>query len=255
MIINLSEPEWMIQDGHKWPIAGGKKSQLLAGRLLGPRGQQPEEWEKEWRAGHTPHYYRLIKSLQEFQPGKKNEIARHCLLVGARLDRADLRGLNLDGMNLTNASFRGADLTQASMRGTKLVKVDMSRACLHRADLEGADLSGSDLSMAYCKGTNFKDARVWRTHLRHGIFDSAIFFGADLRMSNVMYASFWGARFDGAKLSGIENVDTANFSRWLEPDSNKQNWSMEPVEGWKECWINPMHTSTFQVNAGRDPRE
>lgn len=247
----------MEVNGQKWPIAGtdSGREKFLAGRLLGPQGQSPEDWAREWRAGHTPHYYRLIQTLQKFQPGKKNEIARHALLVGARLDRADLRGLNLDGMNLTNASFRGADLTQASMRGTTLVKADFSRACLHQADLTGSDLSGGDLSMSYCKGALFQGARVWRVWFRHAVCDSAIFFDADLSYSNFMYASFWGARFDNAKLEHVKHAHTANFVRYLEPDSGKQNWGMEPVEGWRECWINPMGSTTFQVNAGRDPRE
>jgi hypothetical protein len=245
MEIDLTDCEWQDVDGVQVPICGTPKEmrRIIKERLLGPQGQPLDQWEKTWRADHTPHYLQALKM--------DNRMVKHCMVVGARLNGANLEGWDLSGVNLTNASLRGANLSGANLENAVLVKTDFSRANLHRADLSFADLSGSDMSMAYCKGANFHGAKMWRVHLRHAICDSAIFFGTDLTLANGMYASFWGARFDDAKMDRMQHLDTANFVRWLNPDSSKQEWSMKPVEGWHRVVSNPMGTTTFQVNAGR----
>jgi len=82
-------------------------------------------------------------------------------LVGANLERADLRGVDLRGVNLTNANLRGADLSRADLRGAILIKTDFSRANLHLVDFENADMTQADMSMSYGRRANFSHARMY----------------------------------------------------------------------------------------------
>lgn len=70
-------------------------------------------------------------------------------LRGARLDDADLRGVDLWAANIANASLRrcdlrGARLTQASFAGSDLRAAKLAGADLHMTDLEGAHLACVD---------------------------------------------------------------------------------------------------------------
>lgn len=253
--MSSEEPKWIEHAGIKVPVAGSEEARqdLLAGRKLGPQGQSPEEWSQEWRAGHSAHYKQLILVLQSLDvEDRLMDIRSKALLVGARLDREDLSGLDMRGLNLTNASFRGADLSGASLQNTQLVKADLSRASLHLANLSGAVVDGSDLSFCYAKGTLWQGASAQRVWFRRTYLDGALFFDCSLRLSDFLYASCWGARFDGADLEDVHNLDTAVFVRWLKPDG-AQTWSDKPRDGWVPCWSNPMSNSSFQVNAGRTP--
>ena len=251
MLIDSREPQFSLQGNTKVPIAGPRRDELKALRLLGPQGQPLQEWEREWRAGHTSHYRELILGLQRMAPEDRLlDIRAQALLVGARLDREDLTGLDLRNMNLTNASLRGTDLTETNLAGALLVKADFSRSCLLRANLTAADLSGADCSMAYSKSALYERAVARRTWFRHTYLDGALFFDADLRLADFNHARLWGAMFDNANLEETSGLDTAIFVRWLKPGLG-QVWSDIPKDGWAPIFFNPMGPSTYQVNAGR----
>src|SRR3972149_4864857 len=87
---------------------------------------------KEWiKQGKLSILMSPKSSSTNFPPAETQEqIIRSYCLVGATLERADLRGKNLDNVNLTGASLRGCDLSGSSLRGAILVGADLSRACL-----------------------------------------------------------------------------------------------------------------------------
>src|SRR3990167_870503 len=99
---------------------------------------------KEWiKQGKLSILMSPKSSSTNFPPAETQEqIIRSYCLVGATLERADLRGKNLDNVNLTGASLRGCDLSGSSLRGAILVGADLSRACLHLCDFDGARTDG-----------------------------------------------------------------------------------------------------------------
>lgn len=88
-------------------------------------------------------------------------------LVGAKLDRADLR---LSFMAYTN--MREAALQNVDFRGAHLIGVNLSYANLKSANLKGANLEGANLRYANLSGAsleraNLKDASIGRANLHN----------------------------------------------------------------------------------------
>lgn len=156
------------------------------------------------------------------------EMIERYSLIGANLERADLRGKYLRNANFTNANLRGADLTKADLRGAVFARADLSRACLYGADCEGADFSAADMSMSYLRAVNFSKAVLWNTTLRRCYAKNAIFFDADLRSANVAFTDFLGSRFNGAKLDGIRNAETATFYWYWPPGGGPIEYKWRP---------------------------
>jgi len=182
------------------------------------------------------------------------EAALAFALVGANLERADLRGLNLSGANLTNANLRGADLTGANLSGAILLKADLSRANVQRCDFSGADLSAADLTMCYARVANFCGARMWNTYMRYGIFKNAYFVGADMRGADFVNSMFLGAKFDDANIWGIQNAERAIFTWWISPyGSGKISYS--PIPGWIRMDRSNTGSISVQENASRERTE
>lgn len=171
-------------------------------------------------------------------------------LVGANLERADLRGKNLRGVNFTNANLRGADLSDADLRETTFVRADLSRACLHGADCEGADFTGSDMSMCYLKAVNFSKARLWNVTMRRCFVKNSIFFESDLRGANVAFSDFLGSRFNGAILDEVRNADTATWY-WYIPEGWKGPIEYKPREGLVRVEQSVLGGFSFRENAAR----
>ena len=178
----------------------------------------------------------------------KNDFIKAFFLVGSRLERADLSGKDLSEVNFSNSNLRAADLSGCDLRGAKFIKADLSRANLHLADCEGADFSGADMSMSYYKAANFKDARMVYCTLRNSMGKNALFFDTDLRGSDMLNAFLIGARFDGANVFNVRNMDRAIFRLWVPPEGGKPSY--DPVDGWilqEESWLGGV---SFQENAG-----
>jgi len=168
-------------------------------------------------------------------------------LVGAYLERANLKGKNLAGANLTAANLRGADLSGANLRGATIIRADLSRTCLYKADLEGAILDGSDLSMSYAKCTSFKDASMRACALRGVTYKNCFFWGTDLRWSDFRGAFMLGTVFNDAKLEYTRNLHHALFYWYFDP--NKGPAVFEPRSGYEKIGRAYPGVS-FQENAG-----
>jgi uncharacterized protein YjbI with pentapeptide repeats len=139
-----------------------------------------------------------IDYLREASGLNRVSLAKARFLVGTS-DRSSLAGKDLRGINLSDAAFVGWP-------------VDLSKATLDGAIMEGtslplADLSGATLHNVHAAGASFRGARL----AAHGGVSGASFAGAetDLRLANFNDADIGGASFASADLSG------ATFDRVL----------------------------------------
>ena len=135
-------------------------------------------------------------------------------LGGADLRRANLTGANLTGANLTDADFRRANLTGANLTGANLFFTDLGRANLFGADLTDADLDHADLTRANLTdarlpgadldGANLTDADLTRANLTGADLTGARLTRADLVLADFTNAHLTGARLRGADLRGAD---------------------------------------------------
>ena len=116
----------------------------------------------------------------------------------AKLNSADLSGLNLVKRKLTEADFGGAALVGATMIGSDFERASFYCTDLQRADLRYANMKFADLRGASLKGANLSFAKL----------DNA-----DLRAAMMMYVSAEGVSvLDRNKNSGPQGVDFSNCS-------------------------------------------
>lgn len=177
------------------------------------------------------------------------EILRSAGLVGAYLDRADLRGLDLSNINLSGASLRGADLSNANLSGSILIKADLSRACLYRATFENAWMDAADLNMSYGKATSFKDASMRCCSFRGASYKNSFFWGTDLTGSDFRGFFGLGTAFDDAILYGCVNLHHALFY-WYRHKKIPGPPVYEPRRGYFKIGRSYLENMTFQENAG-----
>lgn len=185
---------------------------------------------------------------------KRLELAYKSSLVGANLERADLRGLDLRGINLTSANLRGADLSRANLSYATLVKTDLSRACLHRTNFTEADMTGCDLTMTYGRGAIFYRAKMCSAYLRYAQYKNAFFIEADLTGADMLNGLFLGAKFDGSNTEGAKNADRAIFTWWWSPLMTGKI-SYDPLPGWIQLDESVTGVETVRENAAREPVE
>lgn len=174
--------------------------------------------------------------------------ARRYIFCGRNYERADLRGKDFRGVNFTNANFRGADFTGSDLRGTTFVCADLSRACLHKCNAEGADFSGADMTGSYLKAVNFTKATMWHTCLKGVVAKNAIFTNTDLTGADFARAEMLGARFDGAIVTGVRNVDRAIFRWFISPFGGRPCYG--PFPGATVLTESVMGDESYQENAG-----
>jgi len=175
-------------------------------------------------------------------------VAYKCSLVGANLERADLRGKKLGGVNMSAANLRGADLSFCDLSNATIIGADFSRACLYHTNFTDADVSGSDFSMSYMKSTKFLRATAWSCLFKNIIAKNALFIDTDLRKSDFFHAELLGARFNGAKLQRVRNLHTAQFEWWMNPWGGPQSY--EPRPGWMKLSESMMGGISLQENSG-----
>ena len=82
-------------------------------------------------------------------------IAQYSCLVGVRLTKS-----KLNGMNLTGCDFTDCDGRMVLLRNANLTGADFSGADLYGADFTGANLTGADFSCAACQTANFTGATL-----------------------------------------------------------------------------------------------
>lgn len=141
--------------------------------------------------------------------------------------------MDLRGVNLTATNLRLADLTGADLRYATLVQADLSNAVVQRTDFRYANLTDCDFTGVYGRGVNFQGARCWTSHMRYAQFKNAIFCYADLTGVDFLCSLLLGARFDGAKLDGIQNAETCIYTWWYAPfQGGPRKISVKPIPGY-----------------------
>jgi hypothetical protein len=182
------------------------------------------------------------------------EVGYHCSLVGANLERANLRYHDLRGVNLTNANCRNADFTGANLEGSICIKTDFSSSVIQLANFSHADLSGSDFTQTYGRRTNFSYAKMWNCYLHYCIHKGALYIGTDLDGADLGFSCFLGAKFDGANLRGVKNAQYSNFVWWRSP-FGLGKISYEPLPGWILMEESQTGGVSVRENAAREPLE
>ena len=187
--------------------------------------------------------------LDQMKPINEVDIALNGGLVGAQMERANLRGRNLSGANFDNANLRGADLTDANLRGCSFVRADLSRACLLRADCRDTDFSGADLTASYMKAANFTDAYMPCSILKRVCAKQVLFIRTNLSYADFLGGEFLGARFNDAILYHIRNKERAIFHWYMPVGGGKPKY--QPTPGHyklSQSWLGGL---SFRENAGR----
>jgi Pentapeptide repeats (8 copies) len=116
-------------------------------------------------------------------------------LAGVDLRKAVLYDAHLEGANLGRAHLEGANLGNARLEGAFLARAHLEGAYLHDVHLKDADLTRADL-----KGANLHGADLEGANLRHAELKSATFVNADLKGANLRGAGLEGVDLDSADL-------------------------------------------------------
>ncbi|MBE9139800.1 pentapeptide repeat-containing protein [Nodosilinea sp. LEGE 07088] len=131
-------------------------------------------------------------------------------LQGIQLPRASLWEANLEGAILREANLEGAILWGANLKGADLEGSNLEETDLREANLEGAILWGANLKGADLGPTNLEEALLGDANLEGAYLMSANLKRADLSGANLQEADLLTANLEGAVLVGA-NLKRANL--------------------------------------------
>jgi uncharacterized protein YjbI with pentapeptide repeats len=140
-------------------------------------------------------------------------------LSGARLDVADITGVDLAGTIIKNSHFRD-NISQSQIYSS--------------ASYQSGDISGISLLFASFPGIDFSNKNLSTADLSYSDFSGASFSDANLTRSRLSSSDFTGANFEGANLS---NSDLS--SRW-----QNANFDRAILTGAR-FYSAPLHGATF----------
>lgn len=115
----------------------------------------------------------------------------NCLMEGARMANADLRGARLRNANLAGGDLRGSQLGGADMAYANLVGAQLAGANMEQAVLVGANL----------RSANLENAALRNGNLAYAVLKNAALTGADLSEADLTNADLLGANIDQADLT------------------------------------------------------
>ena len=127
---------------------------------------------------------RLIRSTDEWNQWRQQQMEVRPDLSGAYLSGANLSGANLSGANLS-----GIDLSGANLSGAYLSEAYLFRAYLSRANLSRADLSRADLTEAYLTEADLSKADLTEAHLTEAYLVGANLIDTNLSGANLSRAN------------------------------------------------------------------
>lgn len=96
-------------------------------------------------------------------------------------------------VKLSNVDLSKADLSDANLEGLLASDADMSHALLHGANLRGARLNDLNGYYANFNGADLSEARLSSANLTHASFFGAKLVGASMCYGNLRYADFRSA--------------------------------------------------------------
>jgi len=123
--------------------------------------------------------------------------------LGVRGVRLDLSRCGIMFARLRGADLVGACLQRADLRQSDLSDVNFSGADLRGTDLRFAELARADFSVAILKGVKFRGANLNGANLRR-----AQLWQADPQYASVRGVSLAGAELMGAQLGGVDLTET-----------------------------------------------
>ena len=134
------------------------------------------------------------------------------------LHKANLRKANLEGAELEYADLSNAELGGVNLSNVKLSEVDLSNASLNHADLSNAKLRLADLS----------GADLWRADIT----------GADLSFVNLTNANVAGIRYDRKRMQncflGIRGLDSCYSNALFVRDARDQDYIDSLYSKWED---------------------
>jgi uncharacterized protein YjbI with pentapeptide repeats len=136
----------------------------------------------------------------------KPDLREAVVLYGVDLSKANLRKANLNGAHLIDANLSGANLSKANLR-----EASLDSANLTGADLSKADLSEASLSRANLTGVDLGEAILSWSDLVDADLREADLTGARLCGTNLVRANLIGANLSEATLMRA-NLNGANLS-------------------------------------------
>ena len=134
------------------------------------------------------------------------------------LSAADFSSANLRGASFVNVNLKGAKFDNADLSGTKFMNVQADDAKFRTANLSGASAINS--SNSYFVGADFSGANLsGATFGNNNWLDQAVFAGANMTRTQILYSSVIDAIFDDADFSGghLQNltIDGSSFKRTI----------------------------------------
>eukprot|EP00435_Cladocopium_sp_Y103_P029770 s454_g7.t1 len=130
----------------------------------------------------------------------------------AKLVRADLSRAKLDSANLMGVDLRQSICNGASFQGAQMRSAKLDAAKLAETSLENSILSGSTLTHADLQGVQARNARLLEADLSFSTGRKAVFSGADLRKAKVIGCQLEEANFDDTNL--VEASLRTSTMRW-----------------------------------------
>ena len=122
--------------------------------------------------------------------------------------KVDADGKNLEGINLKRAKLHGASLQGTDMSDAKLNRVILKYADLDGAELDGADLRRAKLSNASMTGVDLSEANLTRAALKNVTMDGVTANGADLSGAVIKKSTVTDLRGRGVDLGGAVVTDS-----------------------------------------------
>lgn len=130
-------------------------------------------------------------------------------LIEANLAGANLRGTTIEDSCLEEAVMCCVDLRCANLKNLSINNANLGSSDLRYAHFEGSYFMGAELDDCDARGAYFNKTLLKGASLMWSWFSSCDFSGADLEFVRLHKTNFYGARFDGAKLSPFDN------SQWV----------------------------------------
>jgi len=127
----------------------------------------------------------------------------------ARLNGADLRGLNLAGGKFLLTIFAGADMEGVNLTGAMGDGADFSHALLDDAILDSTEFIRSHFEHAIGHGVRARGARLGVADFRHAHFENSDFSDSVLNATQLEGASFEAVDLRNANLTDAQVVNAS----------------------------------------------
>ena len=161
---------------------------------------------KEQLTPNPEHLAKLKEGVQAWNAWRDWQPATTPELQGAKL-----RGVNLERANLRLAILEGVDLEGANLGGADLLRANLAEANLEGADLGGARLEEADMANATLRRTRLYEANLKGATLTCADLNGAFLSQAQISGADLSWADLGGAHLGEADLTAA-NLEDADLS-------------------------------------------